>query len=208
MPTTRPFKLALILAALLPLTATAQQPPALPSSTPPQPAWLQNVRALAIAQLDAELRHAHTRHVADGRPLPDAVKTLLRGLVPDDLLEAARFTVSVDAPTLPALLNRGNRELLGQDHAVSLPDLIVFSREPTLHHAADARWWGHELAHLLQYRQWGGTAAFAQRYVDDFQTVEREAEALGQQARQRFLSGNPGAPAAATIAAPATAATP
>jgi hypothetical protein len=192
---------ALLLALLPVLTATAQSPA-------PQPAWLQNVRALAIAQLDAELRHAHARHAADGRPLPEPVKQLMRGLVPDDLLEAARFTVSVDAPTLPALLNRGNRELLGQDHAVSLPDLIVFSREPTLQHAADARWWGHELAHLLQYRQWGGTAAFAQRYVDDFQAVEREAEILGRQARQRFLAGSRDTPEAATIAAPVTAAIP
>ena len=89
-----------------------------------------------------------------------------------------------------------------------MPDLIIFSREPTLASAADARWWGHELGHLRQYRLWGGTAAFAQRYVDDYQAVEREAEALGQQALHRYLDQPPPAAAPATVTAPTTSTTP
>ncbi len=197
--------LLLTLAALSSPTLPAQETPLHPAQAAPvQPPWLQTVRALAINQLDVELRYARDRHVADGRPLPAPVRELMRGLLPDELLAQARYTVSIDAPTLPALLNRGHRELLDQDHAVSVPDLIIFSREPTFASAADARWWGHELGHLLQYRHWGGTAAFAQRYVDDYQAVERDAEALGQQALQRYLDLPPAARAAAAGAVPAT----
>lgn len=206
-----PTTLLLILTASLPslLAAQTATPEPLPpaQAAPAQPPWLQTVRALAIARLDTELRYARERHVEDSQPLPAAVREFMRDLLPDELLAQARYTVSVDAPTLPALLNRGHRELLDQDHAVSVPDLIIFSREPTFASAADARWWGHELAHLLQYRRWGGTEAFAQRYVDDFQAVEREAEALGQQALRRYVERNAGtAGAAATIAAPTTGA--
>jgi len=195
------LSLLLLLFALLAPTLLAQ------TTSPPAP-WLQTVRHLAITQLDAELRYAHERHVADSQPLPAAVRELMRGLLPDELLRQARYTVSVDAPTLPALLNRGHRELLDQDHAVSVPDLIIFSRDPTLASAADARWWGHELGHLLQYRRWGGTASFAQRYVDNHQAVEREAEALGQQALQRYLERQPNAAATTPSASPATIAAP
>lgn len=194
------------IAALVLLLAATPWLPAIAQTPPPAP-WLQTLRTLAISQLDAELRYARDSHAADGQPLPAEVQTFMHGLVPDELLVQARYTVSADAPTLPALLNRGNRELLGQDHAVSVPDLIIFSREPTFTKASDARWWAHELAHLLQYRRWGGTAGFAQRYVDDYQAVERDAEALGQQALRRYVEReNTAVSEPATIPAPATGA--
>lgn len=165
---------------ILPLTlAAAQTPP--PALGP----WAQQLGALAAAQLQVELEHAYRHHIDSSLPLPPEVAQFLRGLLPDDIIDAARYTVSLDAPTLPDLLNRGNRELLGLDHAVSVRNLVIFSREPTFASAGDARWWAHELGHHLQYQRWG-VEGFAQRYVTDFQALEREAESFGAAARGKY----------------------
>lgn len=171
---------SLLMLALLALPAAAQTPP--PALGP----WAQQLSNLAAAQLKVELDYAYEHHIGNSQPIPAAVRAFLRGILPDDIIDNARYTVSVNAPTLPDLLNRGNRELLGQDHAVSIRNLVIFSREPTFASAADARWWAHELGHHLQYQRWG-VEGFAQRYVADFQGLEREAENFGIRARNQYL---------------------
>lgn len=182
---------ALLLLAALGAPAGAQ-PPAVPPALAP---WAQQLGTLATAQLQRELAYAYQHHIGDSRPLPAEVQVFLRGIIPDQIIDAARYTVSDDAPTLPALLNRGNRELLQQDHAVSILNLVIFSREPTFASAADARWWAHELGHHIQYRRWGGIEAFAQRYVADFQGIEREAETFGRQAMTKYIEQERESPA-------------
>lgn len=171
---------ALLLTLLLTLAAAAQTAP--PATLGP---WAQQLGALAAAQLQVELDHAYRHHIGNSLPLPPEVQQFLRGLLPDDIIDDARYTVSLDAPTLPDLLNRGNRELLGLDHAVSVRNLVIFSRQPTFASAGDARWWAHELGHHLQYQRWG-LEEFARRYVTDFAALEQEAERFGAAARNKW----------------------
>lgn len=192
------FRLVLLVlggCAVLAPIASAQTPApptiAPPASTPqPLNDWqpfVNGVLDLATSELSAALTQAYTAHIASARPLPDEVKHFLQGIIPDESIERARFTVSNDSQTLPGILNQGHRAYMAQDNAVSIDNLIIFSREPTFGSATDARWWAHELGHHLQYKRWGGIPGFARQYVLDFQGIEREAETYGDQAIKKYI---------------------
>jgi hypothetical protein len=74
-----------------------------------------------------------------------------------------------------------------QDNAVSIDNLIIFSREPTFASGTDARWWAHELGHHLQYGRLGGIEGFARAYVLDFQKLEADAERYGDKALRKYV---------------------
>ena len=184
-------------------TAAAEPPATAPPATAPAPyggftippelqPWMPQLEAAATTQLTAALNHAYATHIARSQPLPAPVRDFLRGLLPDEVLNSARYVVSSDEITLPGVLNHGNRELLGQDHAVSIENLIIFSREPTFNRPGDARWWAHELGHHVQYRRLGGVAGFAAEYVRNFQALEQEAESYGVRATQKYLETHAG----------------
>lgn len=173
--------------------AALPQTPATPPPAPAQPLanewqpFVNGMLDLATSELSTALTQAYTAHIASARPLPDDVKHFLRGIIPDEFIEHARFTVSNDSLTLPGILNQGHRVYMEQDNAVSIDNLIIFSREPTFTSATDARWWAHELGHHLQYKRWSGIPGFARQYVLDFQGVEREAETYGEQAIKKYV---------------------
>lgn len=175
-----------LLCISLPIFADSPAPIKVGSDESWQP-LLSDVLNLAGDQLSTALTAAYTAHIKSSRPLPQAVKTLLQGLIPDKAIERARFTVSNDEQSLPGLLNLGNRVYMHQDNAVSIDNLIIFSREPTLDNATDARWWAHELGHHLQYQQLGGIAGFAHRYVNNYATMERDAESFGEKAMHKYI---------------------
>lgn len=156
-------------------------------ASPPRQQWLQEVRQVAIRHLTTALEHAYQSHIERAQPLPAAVREFLAPLFPADILERARYAVSQDELTLPSVLNQTHKALFGQDHAVSVDHLIVFSRDPGLERASDAHWWAHELAHHLQYRRLGSIEAFAAEYVRDFQAIEQEAEKWGQEGARKYI---------------------
>lgn len=148
---------------------------------------ISDVQMLAGSELSAALTQAYTTHIDKALPLPPEVKTFLRGIIPDAFIERARYVVSNDSATLPGILNQGNRAYMAQDNAVSIDNLIIFSREPTFKSGTDARWWAHELGHHMQYQRLGGIDAFARKYVLDFQGMENEAESYGTQALKKYV---------------------
>jgi hypothetical protein len=163
----------------------------MPGDTMPGDNWqplLADFTALAQQQLAAALSRAYAAHIDNARPLPADVQQFLRGILPDEIIARARFTVSNDATTLPGLLNQGHRAYMQQDNAVSIDNLIIFSREPTFASGTDARWWAHELGHHLQYRQLGSIEGFAREYVLSFQKLEADAERYGEQALRKYVA--------------------
>lgn len=184
------------------LTAEAQAPATpelapewltpLPGGEPPptpllRQQWLQEMRVLAVRHLTLALEHAYRSHIGQAQPLPPEVREFLAPLFPADLLARARYVVSSDELTLPGVLNQAHKALFGQDHAVSIDHLVIFSRDPGLERASDAHWWAHELGHHLQYQRLGSIEAFATEYVRDFQAVEREAEVWGQAGARKYI---------------------
>ncbi|MDX9873388.1 MAG: hypothetical protein RBS88_00640 [Spongiibacteraceae bacterium] len=191
------WRRVLLLAALLSCSPALTEAPAqglAPLPVEPAPGsptlrsqWLQELRTLAVQQLTVALQRAYRQHIAAAQPLPAEVRDFLAPLFPAEVLERARYTVSKDEITLPGVLNQGSKALFGQDHAVSIDHLIIFSRDPGLARASDAQWWAHELGHHLQYQRLGGIAGFAEAYVANFAALEAEAEAWGQQAVQKYI---------------------
>lgn len=120
------------------------------------------------------INSAHAQYERIAQPLPDHVKAMLRGHFPEEVLESARYAIGEADLSLPAAIN-GSQRLFGsapQGHAVTLDNIIVFSREPGNNYG----WWAHELHHVVQYREWGVTG-FARRYTLQWNDVESAAEA-------------------------------
>lgn len=164
----------------------AETAPPAPVSSDWQP-FITDMLDLAGNELSVALTQAYATHIKSAKPLPEPVKVFLRGIIPDAFIERARYTVSNDSQSLPGLLNQGNRAYMNQDNAVSIDNLIIFSREPTFDKATDARWWAHELGHHIQYQRLGGIAGFAKRYVIASQELEAEAETYGDKAIKKYV---------------------
>jgi hypothetical protein len=102
------------------------------------------------------------------KAMPSQIHTALLGFFPDALLRKVRFTSGhADAITIPGLA-------MGYGHidAVTLVDVIMFRDDHAAH--TDSKLWAHELTHVMQYERWG-IDGFAKRYLQDYDTVEREA---------------------------------
>ena len=122
------------------------------------------------ARLLADLiQSARETAIANGvKAMPSQIHTALLGFFPDALLRKVRFTSGhADAITIPGLA-------MGYGHidAVTLIDVIMFRDDHTAH--TDSKLWAHELTHVMQYERWG-IDGFAKRYLQDYDTVEREA---------------------------------
>jgi hypothetical protein len=122
----------------------------------------------------AELIRAGISDANNGelKPLPPHVKRSLAGYFPADLLDKVRWRSGYGTATLQSLsLKLGNRD------AITLDNIIVFEDGRSienLHLVA------HEVAHVLQYHQWGITD-FAKRYVRNYGGVEAAAERMAQE---------------------------
>lgn len=117
-------------------------------------AWIEQSRDAAIAQ--------------GVEPIPEAIRAVLEGYVPDDVLDRVRWR------------NGGSGEASLQQQlfrfeyspAVTLDYVVVFEdRDAAL---TDPKLWAHELKHVMQYAEWG-VAGFASRYLTHHAEIEREA---------------------------------
>lgn len=135
------------------------------------PAAAAAVESSASVALAAAVTAARDRHGRTARPIPAGVRSALRGHFSDALLARARYVIGADRVSLPTLIN-GSRRLFGEahGHAVTVGDVIVFSRDPGM----NLDWWAHELRHVEQYQRWG-IGGFSRRYVGDWRAVERDA---------------------------------
>jgi hypothetical protein len=118
------------------------------------------------------------------QPVPDEVKQWLRGLIPDAVLDRAKYVIGEPRLTQPDAVNGLQTTVLGHEgHAVTVDHIIVFSRKPDAAAAAphvlagEMAWWAHELRHVDQYREWG-VAEFALRYLTESYAVEGDARSV------------------------------
>ena len=130
--------------------------------------------ALALP-LAAAIRDARSKFDAQAKPLPPEVIELLAPVVPMPLLQRARYARGDLKISLPSVINAGQKMFAGVDHAVTVDDIIVFSKVPGADSEADLVWWAHEIHHVHQYMQWG-VDQFAFNYLKHSGRVESEAE--------------------------------
>ena len=132
----------------------------------------------ASAPLAAALSDAHARLQGIARPLPDDVKARLAVVHSAETLARARYVVGDVPLTLASLIDRVNTIGGADSFAVTVDNIIVFSRLPGTS-PGDLHWWAHEVQHTVQYRTLGGIDAFANAYMKNGPALERDADAKG-----------------------------
>ncbi len=135
------------------------------------------LEVLAIP-LTAAISAAATEFRKTAKPIPASVARAMARHFPEKILKKARYAVGKVGINLPEVIN-GAREFFGNHgHAVTVGNVIVFSRPPS---ERDFRWWAHELYHVQQYADWG-IKKFAWKYIVNWSAVEAEAERKSLQA--------------------------
>lgn len=118
--------------------------------------------------LAVTIRLSRERAYATGvRRAPDHVIRALSPYFSPALLNQVRWRPPMPRPSMSGLL-------VGwyfREGAVTLNDVVLFSDARL---AQDVAFWAHELTHVEQYRRYG-VDGFAQRYVSDWESLEREA---------------------------------
>jgi hypothetical protein len=118
--------------------------------------------ALWLSQSRAEAAISGTQ------PIPDAIREKLLRWYPPSVLDAALYKVGDNGELSAASAMMQNPDI----GAVTLVDIIVFRTAEAAE--TNVALWAHELKHVQQYQEWG-VNGFAQRYTQDFNTVEAPA---------------------------------
>lgn len=104
------------------------------------------------------------------KPIPQSVKLLLATSFTPEILNNARYVVDDFGGNVPAIINK-LQETLGEEHAVTIDNIIVFSAPPKDN---NIYFWAHELQHTVQYAK-KGMAKFAGEYTTNYKALEKEA---------------------------------
>lgn len=130
--------------------------------------------------LAAAVRDARAQFDSQATPLPSELVELLAPVIPRVLLHRARYAQGDLKIALPNIINRG-QVMFGDasGHAVTIDDIIVFSKVPGFDSEDDIVWWAHEIHHVHQYSTWG-VDQFAFNYLKHSGRVEAEADHAGE----------------------------
>lgn len=149
-------------------------------------------RAVAMP-LAAALRDAYKSNIGQARSpnqqfLQQAAAT---GVVPLWVLQNTRIiTTGTPDISVPGLLNSGFRAQ-GGEHAVTIANLLFFSRQPNANNCSDLSWIMHELFHVEQYFRFSSHPleaidGFATAYIQSYGQIEREADEIGKIRAQQY----------------------
>jgi hypothetical protein len=140
-------------------------------------------------QLATAIRQAEAQAGYGAQPVPESIRHVLRGIVPAEALDGARWnTVSSSRITMADII------LVKADDvaAVTVGSVIVFDDRAD----AESNWklWAHELFHVMQYRNMG-IEAFAHVYLlSGGQELERPAYEFADEVERRVQARDGGAP--------------
>ena len=115
------------------------------------------------------------------RPAPANVVKALSPYFSAATLNQVRWRTPMAQPSMSGLLVHW----YFREGAVTLSDVILFSDAGL---AQDPGCWAHELTHVEQYRRYG-VDGFARRYVNDWESLEREARQRATRIRAELRRG-------------------
>lgn len=115
------------------------------------------------------------------RPAPANVIKALSPYFSPGVLSQVRWRTPMSQPSMSGLLVHW----YFREGAVTLSDVVLFS-DASL--AQDPGFWAHELTHVEQYRRYG-VDGFARRYVNDWESLEREARQRATRIRAELRRG-------------------
>ncbi len=117
------------------------------------------------------------------RPAPANVVKALSPYFSPGVLSQVRWRTPMQQPSVSGLLVHW----YFREGAVTLSDVVLFSDAGL---AQDPGFWAHELTHVEQYRRYG-VDGFARRYVNDWESLEREARQRATRIRAELRKGHP-----------------
>jgi hypothetical protein len=130
--------------------------------------------APAVALLAGAISAAASEYRTVAKPLPADVRAILNPYFSKPILDRARYAVGTLHINLPDLINEVQVTYFAEAHAVTVDEVIVFSRVPDTSESGLMHW-AHEIHHVAQYDEWGVTR-FAYEYISDARRVEAEAD--------------------------------
>lgn len=145
-----------------------------------------NINQIAAMPLAAALRDAYKRNQGNCRPFAN---NILYANFDNTVVSRACWVVnSTPDFTVPGFLNAGYNAN-GEAHAVTIGNIVIFSRAPDLNDPSDVQWVFHELQHVRQYMNYSSNwleaiDGFAVDYINHYNSMERDADNVSYQAMQ------------------------
>ncbi len=100
------------------------------------------------------------------QPMPPAVRALFIGWIAPEILDAVRWRVDGETPSLAGgILGLRDTPAMTADHVIVFADQSSVTK-PLL--------WAHELHHVVQFSEWG-IEGFAVRYLTGYSAIEHAA---------------------------------
>lgn len=114
------------------------------------------INQLTAMPVAAAMRDAYKVYVSYSYPLDPNLIQVLSRVVPPQVLFAARWSIG-NTPdlTAPGFLNAGYTAF-GNQHAVTLGNVMIFSQMPDLSEGRGWIWLLHEMYHIEQYMRYSG----------------------------------------------------
>ena len=100
------------------------------------------------------------------QPIPSDFRTEFEEFIDPEILDSVRWRIDGETGILGNMLFQS-----AAVRAVTVEDVIMFANAEE---AANIKLWAHELHHVVQFKRWG-VDGFAQRFLSDHRSVEREA---------------------------------
>jgi hypothetical protein len=123
------------------------------------------------APLAAAIRSAVKEFLPRSQPIPVNIRQAFLNQYSSVVLDNARFAIGSISISVPDVTNMVVKKFQGNDNAVTVGNITVFSVAPGM----NLHWWAHELQHQVQYQNWG-IDEFAYKYVTSCHGVESDAE--------------------------------
>ena len=139
----------------------------------------------------ASLRDAYKIYLPYSVPLDPHLQMVLGQAINPYIVGSVRVTFG-NTPnfTVPGFLNWGNNQF-GSDHAVTVGNLIIFSRMPNLNDSTDLNWFLHEIHHVEQYASHSSNVfeaidGFSIDYLNHYNSLENDAQNSADQRQIQF----------------------
>jgi hypothetical protein len=150
-----------------------------------------NLQQLTAAPLAAAMRDAYKMYSGYATPLTPSTIQILSSVVPMNVLQNARIAIGATPDfTVPGMLNAG-WTVTGNGHAVTLGNVMIFSRPLNQNNLSDWVWLLHEMRHTEQYMSYSSDVlesidGFAVAYISNSDAMEADAQNLAVQ-RMNYL---------------------
>ncbi len=139
------------------------------------------INQLVAAPVAASLRDAYKNYYPYSVPLDPNLQRIFSYAYPPQVVYNTRWVVG-NTPnfTLPGFLNAGH-EAFGGGHAVTIGNLIIFSRVPNMSNVDDRIWVLHEIKHAVQYSGYSSSVpesidGFSVDYLMHYNSMESDAQ--------------------------------